>query len=137
MSIQKGRDLLLQVGDGAEEENFTDIGAARATAVAVNNHPIDATTLDDDVQVLRGEAGVQSMEISFDGHFRDGAAEEVLRAAAFSGTARTCRLVFPNGDAYQAAFVVTAYRRAGDVEGLETFSATLARSGAGSFTAGG
>lgn len=136
MSIQNGRDLALYIGDGAEEESFLHIGAARAVSVSLNNRPVDATTLNDDVQVLRGEAGVQSMSISLDGHFRDAAAEDALRRVAFSAAASNCRLVFPNGDAYQAAFVVSAYGRAGAVEGLESFSVTLLRSGAGVFTAG-
>lgn len=135
MPSQKGRDLLLKIGDGAEDENFTAIGAARTVAMAVNNQPVDATTMaDGGVQVLSVAAGVQSLSLRLDGLFKDSAAEETLRAAAFDRTLRHYRLHFPNGSHYTAPFVIESYSRGGSHDGLETFSVALARSGAGDFT---
>lgn len=122
MPSQKGRDLLLKIGDGGDPENFTAIGAARAGAMAVNNRPADA--------------GVQSIQLRLEGLFKNGAAEELLREAAFSRSACNYELRFPNGDAYAAAFVVEDYARSGAHDGLETFSVTLQRSGDGTFTSG-
>ena len=137
MPSQKGRDLLLKIGDGGGPEVFTAIGAARTVAMTLNNQPADATTMDSaGYQILQGDAGAQSLHIRLEGLFKDAAAEEVLRVAAFARSANNYELWFPNGDKYAAAFVVQEYQRGGAFDGLETFSVTLARSGAGTFTVG-
>ncbi|MBI1215686.1 MAG: hypothetical protein GC185_07700 [Alphaproteobacteria bacterium] len=137
MTSQKGRDLLLKIGDGGAPETFTTIGAARAVAMTLDNAPVDSTTMDaDGIQSLSPDAGVQNMQLRLDGLFKDAVAEETLRAAAFGRTACNYLLQFPNGDSYTAAFVVMDYARSGAHDGLESFSVTLRRSGAGSFTAG-
>lgn len=137
MPSQKGRDLLLKIGDGGETETFTAIGAARLTSMAINNRPVDATSMGDGgLQTLVGDAGIQSMQLRLEGLFKDSASEELLRDAAFSRSACNYRLVFPNGDAYAASFVVEEYARTGTHDGLETFSVTLVRSGGGTFTSG-
>lgn len=137
MSLQKGRDLLLKVGDGGAPEVFTTIGAARTAAVNLNNQPVDGTTVGSGgIQELVADAGVQSLKISLDGFFKDSAAEELLRAAAFARTAKNYDLIFPNGDSYRASFVVENYARSAAADGLEAFSVALARSGPGTFTPG-
>jgi TP901-1 family phage major tail protein len=137
MPSQKGRDLLLKIGDGGAPESFTTIGAARAAGMTLDNKPADATTMDGaGVQALNGAAGVQSMRVTLEGLFKDSAAEEILRAAAFSRASVNYELVFPNGDKYAAAFVIESYTRTGEHDGLEAFSATLLRDGAGVFTPG-
>jgi TP901-1 family phage major tail protein len=138
MPSQKGRDLLLKIGDGEEDESFAAIGAARNAAMTLDNRPVDATTMaDGGVQVLSAAAGVQSLSLRLDGLFKDSVAEEALRSAAFARTAKNFRLQFPNGDCYTAPFVVESYSRGGSYDGLESFSVTLARSGAGDFTPAG
>lgn len=137
MTLQKGRDLLLKIGDGGAPEVFTTIGAARTASITLNNQPVDGTTIGSTgLQELVADAGVQSLKISLDGLFKDSASEERLRAAAFNRTLDNYALFFPNGDSYSAAFVIESYSRGGTFDGLETFSATLARSGAGTFTPG-
>ncbi len=137
MSLQKGRDLLLKIGDGGSPEIFTTIGAARTASISLNNAPADGTTMDSGgIQHFIADAGVQSLRIALDGLFKDSAAEELLRAAAFDRSVKNYALFFPNGDNYQAAFVIDAYARSGSAEGLEAFSLTLLRSGNGSFTPG-
>lgn len=136
MTSQKGRDLLLKIGNGGTPETFATLGAARTVAMQINNQPLDATTMDDaGIVKLAADAGAQAMSVKLDGLFKDAAAEEILRAAAFGRTVHNYRLYFPNGDYYQAAFVVESYSRGGSYDGLETFSVTLLRSGNGTFTA--
>ncbi|MBW1784665.1 MAG: phage tail protein [Deltaproteobacteria bacterium] len=135
MAGQKGRDFLLKMGDGATTEAFVTIGAARTNSMAINNNPVDDTTMDDaGVQSMIGDAGVQSMTISIDGLFKDAVIEETFRAAALARTTGNFQLLFPNGDDYEAAFVIQDYNRSGSHDGAETFSATLVRSGAGTHT---
>jgi predicted secreted protein len=137
MTGQKGRDLLLKIGDGGAPEVFSAIGAARATMMEINNQPVEATAMNAaGVREYSGEAGMQSMLLRLDGLFKDAAAEERLRGAAFARTAHNYELQFPNGDKYAARFIVQEYRRGGTFDGLEVFSAVLLRTGAGTFTAG-
>ncbi len=137
MPSQKGRDLLLKTGDGADPEVFTTIGAARAVSMVINNHFIDATAMDSDgFQVLQSDAGLQTMQLRLEGLFKDASAEEALRAAAFGRTSGNYQLAFPNGDVYTAAFAIEGYARGGSHDGLETFTAALQRNGAGVFTKG-
>jgi TP901-1 family phage major tail protein len=137
MPSQKGRDLLLKIGNGAAPtESFTTIGAARTAALTLNNQPVDSTSMDGSgIQSMIPDAGVQTMQIRLEGLFKDSAAEEILRAAAFGRTASNYELLFPNGDKYAASFVIENYARGGAYDGLETFSVTLARNGSGTFTA--
>jgi TP901-1 family phage major tail protein len=137
MASFQGRELLLKIGDGASPEAFLTLGAARATAVSIDNQPAESTATNSaGIASYIADAGVQDMRVSLEGLFRDQAAEERLRAAAFARTLNNYRLVFPNGDSYAAAFAVESYARGGSVEGFETFSVRLRRSGAGTFTAG-
>ena len=138
MTAQKGRDLLLKIGDGADPENFSTLGAARTSAMTLNNQPVDASSMDGaGLQSFIPDAGVQGMTLKLEGLFKDSAAEEKLRLAAFARSSRNYLLCFPNGDSYAAAFVVQDYARSGSFDGLESFTVTLLRNGAGSFTAGG
>ena len=137
MPSQKGRDLLLKIGDGGEPESFAALGAARTTAMSLDNRPADATTMDSGgVQAVIAIAGVQGMSLRLEGLFKDSAAEGLLRAAAFNRSADNYELWFPNGDKYAASFVVQEYARGGAFDGLETFAVTLLRNGPGIFTAG-
>lgn len=123
----KGRDLLLKVEEG---EDLLTLGAARITAMALGNHPVDITAMDSDgYQQLQADAGVQTMELRLEGLFRDTTAEEILRDAAFSRILKYYRLQFPDGSALSGNFAVSEYRREGGFDGVETFSAVLLRSG--------
>jgi len=135
MPSHKGRDFLLKIGDGEESENFLTLGAARIVSLSIDNQPLDATSMDSaGMQQLDAAGGVQSMVLRLDGLFKDSAAEALLRAQAFARTIARYRMIFPNGDRYDAAFAVEQYSRAGSYDGLESFACTLRRSGAGSFT---
>ena len=136
MAAQKGRDLLLKMGDGGGTEVFTTIAGCRTTSMSLSNNPVDVSTKDSaGVQEMLADAGVQSMTISIDGLFTDSAYEETFRAAAFARTAHNFQLVFDNGDDYVASFVIQDYSRSGGHDDAEAFSATLVRSGAGTYTA--
>lgn len=135
MASQKGRDFLLKIGDGQPSEIFTALGAARTNNMRINNNPVDDTAMDSNgVQSLIGDAGVQTMELTIDGLFKDSAAEETLRNTAFAGEARNYQLAFPNGDTLEGAFVIREYSRGGTYDGLESFSAVLLRTGASTYT---
>jgi len=135
MTSQRGRDLLLKIGDGNTPETFLTLGAARTTGLTLNNQLVDATQMGaGGMQSFIAGAGVQSLQLRLEGLFKDSIAEEQLRAAAFGRSAPNFELQFPNGDKYAARFVVEDYARTGAYDGLESFSVTLRRSGNGVFT---
>jgi predicted secreted protein len=86
------------------------------------------------ITTLQADAGIQSLQIALQGLFKDSAAEEALRAAAFNRTANNYQLLFPAGAVYAAAFVIGDYRRSGSYDGLESFTVTLLRTGPGTYT---
>ena len=135
MPSQNGRDLLLKIGNGGSPETFTTIGAARTVEMNLDNHPVEATPMNGNgMAVLQADAGVQSLEIMLQGLFKDSAAEETLRTAAFNRTANNYQLLFPNGAIYAASFVIGDYKRSGSYDGLESFTVTLIRSGPGAYS---
>lgn len=132
-----GRDVLLKIGDGGNPESFFAIAAARAVSMVINNQPADVTSLNSNgFQVLQADAGIQSMELSLDGVFKNAAAEKTLRTSAFDRTSKNYRLMFPNGDMFSGSFMIRDYHRQGSFDGMEIFSVTLIRTGGGTFTTG-
>jgi TP901-1 family phage major tail protein len=135
MPSQKGRDLLLKIGNGATPEIFTTIAAARTVDVRLNNQVIDITALNSNgAQQGSTDAGIQSLTIQLDGLFKDAAAEELLRLAAFNRSENNYLMIYPNGDQMTFKGLVLNYQRGGSYDGLESFSVTLQRSGAGTYT---
>jgi predicted secreted protein len=135
MPSQRGRDLLLKIGNGADPEVFSTIGAARTVSMVLNNNPVDSTAMSSNgFHERQADAGLQTLELTLEGLFKDAAAEETLRLSAFNRTAKNYQLLFPNGDLFAAAFIISGYRRSGSFDGLETFSAIFIRTGGGAFT---
>jgi len=132
MPLQKGRALVLKIGDGGAPETFHALGAIRAVRLDIAQPPPEAASLrGGGFSRPRADAAVQVMDIAVEGLFHDSAADSLLFAAALARTETNFILCFPNGDSYAAAFAITAYSRSGESEGLEGFSAALRRAGAG------
>ena len=135
MTSYHGRDFLLKIGNGDDPENYQTLGAARTNNMSINNNLVDATTMGDaGIQNMMADAGVQSMQVSIEGLFKDSIAEEILRQTAMDRQKRNFELHFANGDIYQASFVIQDYSRTGTYDDLESFSASLIRSGDGVLT---
>lgn len=136
MAAQKGKLVLIKVGDGATSEAFTTIAAARTTSMTLNNQEVDITTKDTTQfrELLEG-AGISSMSMSISGIFKDGASEETLRSNAFADSIDNYQFELANGDVYEGPFQITSYERAGGYDDAETYSATFASAGAITFTA--
>ena len=135
MPAQKGKLFLLKAGNGGSPEVFTTIAGLRATAFTMNGEDVDVTTKDDDgwQQRLSG-AGVRSITIRATGIFQDSSVEETVRLRAFNQTIDNYQLTFENNDRLQGAFQISNFERAGDHDGAETYSLTLASHGAPTFT---
>ena len=137
MAAQRGRDILLRIGDGGSPQGFTAVAGLRARTISLNQKTVDATDGDSAGrwrELLAG-AGVKSAAVSGAGVFRDAAADALIREAFFAGEARTWRLTVPDFGVLEGPFIVAGLEYAGEHEGEATFALTLASAGAVAFSA--
>ena len=97
MSAQRGKDLLIKIGDGATPEIFTTVAGLRATTLAFNAQNVDVTNSDSTEmwRELLG-AGVKSATILGSGVFKDAASDAALRTAFFNQALCNWQIVIPS-----------------------------------------
>lgn len=137
MAAQKGKDILLKIGDGGSPEAFTTVAGLRARTISLNARSVDATDSDSAGrwrELLAG-AGVKQASVSGAGVFRDAASDAAIRAAFFAQSADNWRLIVPDFGALEGPFLVAALEYAGEHEGEATYAITLASAGEIAFTA--
>ncbi|MBL8548383.1 MAG: phage major tail protein, TP901-1 family [Hyphomonadaceae bacterium] len=138
MAGQKGRDVLLKIGDGGSpSETFTTIAGLRAKTISLNARSVDATSAEstDAWRELIAGAGVKSATVTGAGVFKDAASDAAMRAAFFAQTAGNWQLIIPSFGTLTGAFLIEALDYTGDHDGEAAFAVTLASAGAISFTA--
>ena len=135
MSAQKGKDLLIKIGDGADPETFATVAGLRATTLAFNAQTVDITSADS-ANMWREllDAGVKSATLSGSGVFKDAASDEALRIAFFNQALTDYQIVIPSFGTVQGPFKLTALAYDGPYDGELKLSMTLASAGALSFT---
>jgi TP901-1 family phage major tail protein len=138
MAAQKGKDILIKIGDGASPETFTTVAGIRTRTLSLNAKTVDATDSDstDQWRELLTGAGVKSMAVSGSGIFRDATTDAMMQAAFFAQSTPNWQLVVPAFGTIAGAFQIAALEYAGQHEGEATFSISLASAGALTFTAG-
>jgi len=137
MAAQRGKDILLKIGDGEDPEGFVTVAGLRARTISLNARTIDATDGDSAGrwrELLAG-AGVKQASVSGAGVFRDAASDALIREAFFAQAARTWRLIVPDFGTLQGPFLVAALEYAGEHEGEATYALTLASAGEITFSA--
>ncbi|HEX3810022.1 MAG TPA: phage major tail protein, TP901-1 family [Rhizomicrobium sp.] len=136
MSAQRGKDLLIKIGDGADPENFATVAGLRSTTLAFNAQAVDVTNADSVNQwrELLAGAGVKSAQISGSGVFKDAASDETIRAAYFNQTIPNWRIAIPDFGTVTGPFQIAALQYDGPYDGELKLSLTLASAGALTFT---
>ena len=136
MSAQKGKDLLIKIGDGASPEVFTTVAGLRATTLAFNAQNVDVTNSDsaDMWRELLAGAGVKSATISGSGVFKDAASDAALRAAFFNQTLCNWQIAIPHFGTVAGPFKLTSLQYEGPYDGELKLSLSLASAGALTFT---
>ena len=135
MGAQKGKDLLVKLGDGSG--GYTTLAGLRTRTLSLNAKAVDVTDADSAGrwrELLDG-AGVRQMTVSGAGVFRSAAADAAMRQAFFDGAAKPFRLVAPGLGTFDGPFLVAALEYAGAHDGEATYALTLASAGALAFTA--
>jgi TP901-1 family phage major tail protein len=136
MSAQRGKDLLIKIGDGGSPEAFTAVAGLRATTLAFNAQAVDTTNADstDAWRELLAGGGVKSATLSGSGVFKDAASDAALRGAFFNAACGNYQIVIPSFGVVQGAFKITSLQYDGPYDGELKISLSLASAGALSFS---
>lgn len=146
MAKQKGRALLVKIGDGEVSETFATLCGLTTKTLTLNANAYDVTTADCTTpggQLWREvQTGLRQMSVSGNGYFEDSAAEESLRAVIM-GTGQTdtedaianFQIVVPDFGTFEGAFHVDSMEYGGEQEDGVTYSLALSSSGVIGFTA--
>lgn len=134
MTAQKGRDLLIKIGDGQTPEAFTTVAGLKATTLAFNATNIDVTNADS-TEMWREllDAGVKSAAVSGSGVFKDAASDAALRAAFFDQRLANYQVVIPHFGTLTGPFKLTSLQYEAPYDGEVKLSLSLASAGALSF----
>ena len=136
MAAQKGKDILLKIGDGGAPPVFTAIAGLRARTISLNARTVDATDADSPGgwrELLAG-AGVKSASVSGGGIFRDAAADAMARAAFFAQDAQQWQIVIPDFGVLEGPFLIAALEYSGRFDGEAQYAMTLSSAGEIAFT---
>jgi TP901-1 family phage major tail protein len=131
MSAQRGKDLLLKLGDGGATEIFASVAGLRATTLSLAAESVDATHALSEGgwrEILAG-AGAKSASIAGSGVFVSGGAAESIRAIFFAGEIRRWRIIIPGAGMIEGPFHIANLDYTGAHDGEATFSIALASAG--------
>ncbi|MBB3971937.1 phage major tail protein, TP901-1 family [Hansschlegelia beijingensis] len=131
MAIQKGKDLLLKVSDGAG--GFVTVAGLRSRSLSFNAEPVDVTHSESAGrwrELLAG-AGVKKASVAGAGVFRDEASDGLV----FDGAIAEFQIVIPDFGAVQGPFQVTGLEFRGEHAGEVAYDLALESAGALSFAA--
>lgn len=137
MTGQKGRDVLIKIGDGGAPEVFATIAGIRAKTISLNARTVDGTSGESPQawRELIAGAGVKSASVSGAGVFKDAASDAALQSAFFAQAVRSYQLVIPDFGIIEGPFLIESLDYSGDHDGEAAFAVTLASAAALSFTA--
>ena len=136
MTAQRGKDLLIKIGDGGDPEVFTTAAGLRATTLAFNAQTIDVTNSDsaDEWRELLA-SGVKSATLSGSGVFKDAASDTAIRNAFFNQSLANWQVVVPSFGTVSGPFKITSLQYDGPYDGEVKISMSLASAGALTFAA--
>ena len=136
MAAQKGKDILLKIGDASTPPVFTTVAGVRARTLSLNAKSVDVTDSDSPGwrELLAG-GGVRQCSVSGAGVFKDAAADAQIRQSFFDQSAQPWQLVVPGFGVIAGPFLIAALEYAGQFDGEATFALTLASAGELTFAA--
>ena len=146
MAKQKGRALLIKIGDGEVSETFNPLCGLTTKSININANAFDVTTPDctsPGGQLWREVmTGIRSISVSGNGRFEDSTTEQralsVLMGTGASDTADAVanfEIVVPDLGTFAGAFHIDSMDYSGDMENAVDYSLSLSSSGAVTFTA--
>jgi TP901-1 family phage major tail protein len=133
MPAQKGKDLLLKIGDGAG--GFVTVAGLRTRRLALNADTVDVTDAESTGRwrELLGGAGVRRASVSGTGIFKDQTSDALLRQAFFDGLIGDWRIIVPGLGTLSGPFQISNLDYRGEYSGEVTFDISLDSAGALNF----
>jgi predicted secreted protein len=136
MTAFKGSLVLIKIGDGAPDENFSTIGGMRLSQLIVNNELAHSSNRNGgEWRLLLDGAGMKSVSLRGSGIFTDTESEEKVRQQALTNGRQNYQFIFGNGDCMTGPFCVSHYQRSGNHNAEEIYVLSLESAGAVEFTA--
>lgn len=131
MAGQRGRDVLIRIGDGGSPEAFVSVAGIRARTISLSAGLVDKTTAESPQawRELAAGAGAKRAEVSGSGVFKDAASDARLRMAYFNGEAPRFRLVIPGLGVMEGPFVISELGYSGEHDGEAGFAIRLVSAG--------
>ncbi len=139
MAGQRGRDVMISIGDGEVPEAFVLVAGIRARTISLTAGLIEATTAQSAQawrEVIAG-AGVKRAEVAGAGVFKDAVSDALMRAAFFAGVASNFALAIPGFGTLRGPFVIVELTYGGEHDGEATFAIRLSSAGVVTFEANG
>lgn len=140
MAKQLGRAVVVQIGNGATPEVFSNLCGLNSKEITINNSLIDATTPDCTTPggILWTESlnGPKNFTVSGDAIFEDSTTEGRLNTVAMAADPKgNFKLIVPDFGTYSGSFYVESLAFGGETEGPATYSMQLRSTGAVTFVA--
>lgn len=138
MPAQKGREILIKMGDGQATEAFTAIAGIRSRSLTLNRENVDVTNSDSPSmwRELLADAGVRSMSVSGNGVFKSTETEAAVVTHILTGTThRNFQLVIPGLGTFAGPFHIASSELGGEYNGESTHSISLESAAAITFVA--
>ncbi len=128
MVAQKGKDLLLKIGNAGAYET---VAGLRTKRLAFNAQAVDVTDAQSAGrwrELLSG-AGVQRASLTASGIFKDQASDALVRGAFFAGTIPGWQIVIPDFGTIAGLFQIVALEYSGRHDGEVQFEIALESAG--------
>ncbi|MDW4550883.1 phage tail tube protein [Defluviimonas sp. D31] len=129
MTATAGQDAIFKIG-------ATPVAGVRVSGFTRNATPIDITDRDSAgyQELLAGKVAGASLSMNVEGLFKGQTLRALALGAPSGWTLADASLVLANGDTIAGTFFLGDYQEGDDHKDATTFSATLASSGAWTFT---
>jgi TP901-1 family phage major tail protein len=137
MAGQRGRDVLIRIGDGGSSETFASVAGIRARTISLSAGLIEATTTESPQawRELVAGAGVKRAEVSGSGVFKDAASDALIQLAYFNGDTPRIQLVIPGFGVMAGPFLISELSYFGAHDDEAGFAIRLASAGVVTFEA--
>lgn len=137
MAGQRGRDVLISIGDGGSPEVFVTVAGIRARTISLTSGLVEATTAQSPQawRELIAGAGTKRVDVAGSGKFKDAASDARMRLSYFNGEAAALRLVVPGFGVFAGPFVIGELSYSGDHDDEAVFAIRLSSAGVIEFEA--
>lgn len=139
MPQQKGRLLLIKIGDGATPEVFANLCGIKTQSFNLSASEVDTTTPDctnpGNAVQRTVEPGIVNRTFSGTGAFVSGGTQAILMGHVRNATVFNAEVIVPGDGEYAGPWMVSEFEFSGEMEGNMEFNATFVAAGPLTFTA--